>query len=197
VPQQCLFCPNVINSAEHLFSKWIIKDLKMAPAVKVTIGRAPSTWVANPDIKIPSVCKPCNNVWMGNLETANQSVLRAMINDDPMWLSKKDQAKLCRWALMKAMIIDSVNPQRPLFYCSAERTEVKSATIPIGTLVWLGRLSRKAFHAGGTDVWGEINKIPKAFHGNVTSFVMGHLVIQVLSGHCSGDSCSKWPVRWL
>lgn len=43
----------------------------------------------------------------------------------------------------------------------------------------------KAFHVGGTDVWGDIDKIPKAFHGCVTNIVMGHLVMQVLTGRAS------------
>jgi hypothetical protein len=183
VPKQCLFCPNPVDSAEHLFSKWIIKDLENAPPIRVSIGKTPSTWVASPEIKIPSVCKPCNNEWMGNLETASKGQLHAMINDDPCWLTKKDQVKLARWVLMKAMVIDSINPQRPLFYLNAERTQVKSATIPVGTLVWLGRLSSHNFHAGGTDIWGDLDEIPKGFQGNVTTMVMGHLVTQVLSGH--------------
>jgi hypothetical protein len=85
---------------------------------------------------------------MGNLETRNQPFIHAMINDDPCWLSKKDQKKLVRSALLKAMVIEATNEQRPFFYSNEEREQIKSDSgIPIGTLVWLGRFSAKGFYA--------------------------------------------------
>jgi hypothetical protein len=181
--RQCLFCSNPVDSAEHLWSDWILKDLRMAPSVRITVGKLPSVWIASPEVKIEVVCRTCNNGWMGNLESANKGALKAMINDDPMWLSKKDQARLCRWALMKAMVIDAVNEERPTFYGDDERLEVKSGTIPVGNLVWLGRLSSKGFHAGGTDIWGDVGEDPIGFRGNVTTIIVGHLAIQLLTGH--------------
>jgi hypothetical protein len=181
--RQCLFCPNPVNSNEHVFSNWILKDLKLVTALKITIGRKPSVFLAKPEVKVRSVCRPCNNGWMSGLENENKTAIRAMINDDPCWLTEKTQTSLCRWAVMKAMVIESANRQRALFYDSDERTEIKSSSIPTGTLAWLGRLSAKAFHAGGTDIWGDVETIPKGFHGSVTTIIMGHLVIQILNGH--------------
>lgn len=100
------------------------------------------------------------------------------------------------------MVIDAINSQRPLFYGSSEREQLHaSSTIPAGTLIWLGRLSAKAFHFGGTDVWGEIDRVPSAFHGCVTNIVMGHLVVQVFTGHAPSLSDGKLfvncrPGKW-
>jgi len=161
-----------------------LTDLELATTVKATIGNQPSVNIPHPEIKIKSVCQTCNNQWMSALETQNRASTHAMINDDPCWLTEKDQKSLVRWALMKAMVIESANRKRSLFYSIEEKMQIKSdSDIPAATLVWLGRLSAKAFHAGGTDIWGDIDNVPKAFHGCVTSIIVGHLVIQVLSGH--------------
>ncbi len=181
--KKCLFCPNSVDSAEHIWSDWILNDLKMAESIRQTIGRQESVWLASPEIKLECVCKTCNNEWMGRLEDTNTLHMRAMINDDPFGLTPRDQSKMARWAVLKAMVIDSINPERPLFYTQTERDGLKHSAIPPRTLVWLGSLSVKAFHGGGTDIWGDMDKIPKAVHGCVTAIVIGHLVIQVLTLH--------------
>jgi len=86
---------------------------------------------------------------------------------------------------MKAMVVDSANRERKCFYSTLEKTQLRTpaSVIPVGTLVWLGRFAVKAFHAGGTDVWGQIDEIPKAFQCCVTTIVVGHLVCQILTAH--------------
>jgi hypothetical protein len=156
----------------------------LATPIKVTIGKAPSVYIDKPDARVKCVCSSCNSQWMSDLESANKPAIRAMINGDSYWLTEKDQWFLVRWVLMKAMVIESANRRRPFFYDSQKKGQVKTGSaIPVGTLVWLGRISEKAFHAGGTDIWGEIDEISRAVHGCVTSIVVGHLAIQVLSGH--------------
>ena len=180
--QQCLFCPNPIDSAEHIWSDWILEDLKLATPIRVTVGRD-STWVKSPTIKVECVCRACNNGWMSRLEESSKLIIHAMINDDPCGLSKRDQNKLSRWAVLKAMVLDFCNPKRALFYTQAEREALKDSIIPDRSLIWLGRFPKKAFHVGGTDIWGEIQEIPKAGHGCVTTIIAGHLVFQVLTFH--------------
>jgi len=192
MPRQCLFCPNPVDSAEHIWSDWILDDLKLATAVRITIGKAESVWVDNPEVKIECVCRKCNNGWMSALEEANKFAIRAMINDDPCGLTKRDQDKLTRWAVLKTMVLESCNSVRPLFYTQTEREALKNtSSIPARTLVWLGRFSVKAFHAGGTDAWGEIEKVPKASHSCITTFVVGHLVVQVLTLHVFGQFANQ------
>lgn len=186
--RQCLFCTRPVNSKEHIFSNWILKDLKHAETIKATIGKRPSFYLAKPEIKVGVVCRSCNNGWMSDLETENKPAIQAMINSDPCPLTCTGQESLSRWAVMKAIVIDSINSQRCLFYDSPERERLRTASmIPAGTLIWLGRLSVKAFHVGGTDVWGEINKVAKAFHGCVSNILMGHLVIQIFTGHARSE----------
>lgn len=113
--RQCLFCPNSVNSKEHVFSNWIIKDLKHAEAIKATIGKKPPFYLAKPEIKVGVVCKSCNNSWMSDLETDNKVAIQAMINDDACSLTTKDQMQLSRWSVMKAMVVDAINAKGPFF----------------------------------------------------------------------------------
>lgn len=182
MPRQCLFCPNPVDSAEHIWSDWILNDLKQAPSIRVAIGKKEPVWLADPNVTIECVCRNCNNGWMSRLEEANKLAIRAMINNESCGLTKSDQERLSRWAVLKAMVLESCNDDRQLFYNRTQRTELKtSSTVPSRTLVWLGRLSTKGFHAGGTDAWGDIDAIPRASHSCVTTVVAGHLVVQILT----------------
>lgn len=187
VKKRCIFCLGAVNSAEHIWSEWILNDLKLAPPVRATVGYR-SVWMESPTVKIKTVCGKCNNGWMSKLEEANKLPVHSMINDEPCGLTKSDQTKLSRWAMLKAMVVDSANPGRRFFFSQDERSKLRElSAIPERTLVWVGRLDRKAFHAGGTDIWGDVDKVPKASHGNVTTLIIGHLVIQLLTLHVASQ----------
>jgi hypothetical protein len=122
---------------------------------------------------------------MSDLENENKPHILAMMHGRSIILKPAQQRSLARWSTLKAMVIDGSSPKRIPFYSSSERIGMKppSSFIPVGTVAWIGRLSVKAFHAGLTDTFGEINHIPKAFHGCVVTIIVGHLVIQVVTMH--------------
>jgi hypothetical protein len=124
---------------------------------------------------------------MSDVENENKPHMLAMMNGKQTVLQPTEQKLLTRWAILKAMVPDGSSQTRRAvpFYSESEKTGMKppSCSLPVGTLVWIGRLSVKAFHAGLTDTFGKVNNIPKAFHGCVTTIIVGHLVIQVLTMH--------------
>jgi hypothetical protein len=185
--KRCLFCPRTVDSAEHLWSDWILKDLKPVEPIQIKIGKTLSKWVDNPEVRIRCVCQKCNNGWMSDIENENKPHMLAMMNDKPLVLQPTKQKLLTRWAILKAMVLDGSSPTRRAapFYSESERFEMKPPlrSLPVGTIVWIGRLSVKAFHAGLTDTFGEINGIPKAFHCCVVTIIVGHLVIHVVTLH--------------
>ncbi len=185
MPKQCLFCDSSVDSVEHIWSKWILQELKPTQAIRVQIRRRVDKYVDNPEAVVKCVCQGCNGGWMSALEVDNIPHMREMLHDRSILLNPVQQKSLARWAVLKAMVIEAVNRQRTLFYDDSERLGLKppSPFLPVGTMVWIGRYSRKGFHAGGTDIWGDIDGTPKAMHGAVTSIVVGHLVIQVLTAH--------------
>jgi hypothetical protein len=184
--KKCLFCPNPADSAEHIWSDWILRDLKPTQPIQIKIGKAEAKWSDNPEVRIKCVCEKCNNGWMSDIEGENKPHMLAMMNGKPVLLTPMQQKLLARWAILKAMILDGSSPKRRIpFYSASERVGMKPPlrALPIGTFTWIGRLSVKAFHAGLMDTAGEIDNIPKAFHGCVTTIVVGHLVIQVMTMH--------------
>jgi|SRR5271169_2007089 len=183
--KRCLFCPRAVDSAEHIWSDWILEDLKPVQPIHIKIGKTMSKWVDNPEVRVKCVCQKCNNGWMSDIENENKPHMSAMMNGKPTVLEPKQQKLLTRWAILKAMVLDGSSKSRGPFYSESERTDMKppSRSIPIGTHAWIGRLSLKSFHAGLTDTFGEIGNIPRAFHGCVTTIIVGHLTIQVVTLH--------------
>jgi hypothetical protein len=183
--RQCLFCFNTASSREHVWSDWILKDLRPVSSIRIRIGKRPDAWSGNPEIRVNCVCSQCNSGWMSTLESENKPHMRPMMNDEATVLEPSQQKLLARWAVLKATIIEAANRQKIPFYTQAERFafEPPSAFLPVRTFVWIGRLSQKGFHAGGTEIWREMGNISRAAHGAVTTIIVGHLVIQVLTVH--------------
>ena len=184
--KQCLFCSNPVDSAEHVWSDWILKDLKPSKPIHIKIGKPAGKWVDNPEARIKCVCQKCNNGWMNDIDGENKPHMLAMMNDKNEVLTPAQQKLLTRWAILKAMVLDGANPKKRIpFYSEPERVGMKppSRSLPVGTRTWIGRLSDKAFHAGLGDTFGKIDDIPKGFHGCDTTIIVGHLVIQVVTMH--------------
>jgi len=183
--RQCLFCTNPANSGEHLWSGWILKDLKLVNPIHIKRGKNFSKWIDKTEVEMKWVCaKDCNGGWMSDIETENQPHMLAMMNDRPTILEPHEQKLLARWAILKAMVLDG-SRRYERFYNESERFAMKPPlrALPISTVVWIGRLSIKAFHAGLTDSFGQINGIPKAFRNCIVTIIVGHLVIQVVTMH--------------
>jgi hypothetical protein len=183
--RQCLFCPNSVNSREHIWSDWILEDLKLTQPIRIRIGKHTDVWTDNPEIRVNCVCRKCNNGWMSEVENQNKPHILPMMHGAAITLTPRQQKLLTRWAVLKAMVIDTANRRRLPFYSDEERVRLMppSAVLPVRTSVWIGRFSRKGFHAGGTDIWRQVGKVPKALHGCLTTIIVGHLAIQALTLH--------------
>jgi hypothetical protein len=199
MPKKCIFCPNPANSAEHLFSDWILKELKdISGPINIKLGKRANVWKHTPEIKVSCVCHKCNNGWMSDLETNNQPHMRTMIQGNSIVLEPSQQKQLARWAILKSVILDAADRQRAPFYTVEEKESLKppSASCLLGTTIWIGRLSSRGFHIGGTDLAGSIDEVPKAYRGSVTTAILGHLVIQVLSVHVIPRFADFRKLRW-
>jgi hypothetical protein len=185
VSRLCLFCENSADSAEHIWSDWILRDLRPTQPIRVRIGKRLDVEVDNPEIKVRCVCRKCNNEWMSDLEDQNKAQISAMMHGRGIVLEPMQQKLFARWAVLKAMIIESSDRQRTLFYDGFERKSLKppSFAMPVRTHVWVGRFVGTGFHAGGTYIFASMENIPNAVRGCVTTIVVGHLAIQVLTTH--------------
>lgn len=181
--KQCFFCLNPVDSAEHLWSEWILKEIKPTEPIRFAKGKHPPKWIDNPEVRITCVCHKCNNSWMSDIEIENKPHMLPMIRDHQTTLEPQQQKSLTRWAILKAIVLQGADRGRAPFYTDDERRDFKppSSLIPAATHVWIGRYSEIGFHAGGTGILRPLENIPKAIHGLVTTIVVGHLAIQVLT----------------
>jgi hypothetical protein len=122
---------------------------------------------------------------MSILETGCIPLIGCLAQDISTPLDNSHQSLLTVWALKTAMVTDSTNKTtRNLFYEKGEREALRTNyTIPARTKVWIGRASKSSLAAIGTDIWLDLLPTRKVAKGSVTTIVVGHLAIQVLSIH--------------
>src|SRR5579864_5161898 len=135
--RKCLFCPNPVDSAEHLWSDWILEDLKPVEPIHIKFGKTFAKWVDDPEVRIRCVCQRCNNGWMSSIESENKPHMLAMMNDKSTLLAPTQQKLLTLWAILKAMVLDGSS--RSLcshVYTASERGAMKppSRSLPVGTI---------------------------------------------------------------
>jgi len=178
-----LFCPNSADSAEHIWSDWILQDLKPVKPIRIKIGKTFTKWVDNREVRIKCVCQKCNNGWMSEIESENKPHMHAMINGKSTVLQPAQQKLLTRWAILKSMVLDGSSKRRIPCFSESDRLAMKPPlrALPVGTFTWIGRLSIKQFHAGLTDTYGAINEVPNAYRACITTIIVGHFVIQVMT----------------
>src|SRR5216683_917070 len=69
MPKQCLFCDNVADTKEHLWSDWILQGLKRVHPIRQVIQKSePREFYG--DVRIKCACSTCNHGWMTDLENS-------------------------------------------------------------------------------------------------------------------------------
>jgi hypothetical protein len=149
-----------------------------------TVNTPPLRW-HGPKFKTKKLCRrQCNNGWMSDLENAVRPTMACLINDFEMDLDAEQQRLLARWAVKTAMVIEGVKQAKNGFYTPEERSAFRQTLVPpVQTAVWIGRCVQS------NNLHGEARKLhvsnPTAANpltdGCATTFVIGRLVLQVLS----------------
>ena len=182
--RQCLFCLNPANSKEHLWPDWILQSLKHRTPIRQNIGKSP-TKVFNGPLTVRCVCRTCNGGWMSQLESDAKTTIGPLMHDLSFSLDAPQQETVSAWAVKTAMVVEATNRRtRACCYTQQECEHLRlQRSIPIRTLAWLGRFSASGLLATGTDIWLDIDGVKKAAHGCVTTIIVGHLALQVLTAH--------------
>jgi len=124
---------------------------------------------------------------MSALESENIPHMKPMILDTPIILDEAQQRSVAAWGVKTAMVSDSMKgrnaPNR--FYEKAECVALReSRTIPELTRIWIGRVDEfNHLWDAGTDVSLMGSDGTRTGTASVHSFVAGHFVIQIVSGH--------------
>ncbi len=185
----CLFCDNPAGSREHLWPSWVHRRKKFGP-IRHQIGERPEKILPDPEQKLATVCKECNNGWMSDLENENVPTLGAMFADVAIPLDDNAQTRLAHWTLKTSMVVDSVQGRGAInrFYQREECVNMRlRRSIPERTRIWIGRSALQSLAAVGTHVGIFTPEIPARTPAMVVNIVIGHLAIQIMSLHVHQD----------
>lgn len=185
----CIFCSHRANSKEDTWPIWLQKCVNRgytSGPLKIWRGpdATPDTWGGpNAAIKVRHVCKSCNNGWMSGLETANKSILGALVTDFALPLEKETQELIALWVTKTAMVFECLNPKHRWFFTDTDRQSfLVNWRPPDGMLIWLGRYAHYVGISGEARRLGhrqEDHNFPLS-EGYLSTFVFGHLVLQSL-----------------
>lgn len=120
---------------------------------------------------------------MSALEEEIKPVIGCAMQDVSVSLDRIQQNNIALWAIKTSMVAEAIDPTRTPFYQKSERLELRyNSVMPAATTVWLGRFSGSSLLAQGTDIWIDIAEgLPKTPNGYVSTILVGHLVVQILS----------------
>ena len=180
--KQCLFCENYANSKEDTFPLWLLEIVGNRQDMRKAVSDLPiKIQKGSSVLRIRTVCTTCNNGWMSKLEQDTIPVLRPLLVDLSVRLSPEQQSLLASWAMKTGVVLDSIH-KHTRFYRKEECKNLReNRTIPTGTVVWIGRYLGNGLHAGQSDFSLDSPPHRKIANGCVITFVLGHVVFQILS----------------
>jgi hypothetical protein len=173
--------------------------------LRISIGGSPEKIINNPEQKISTVCRKCNNGWMSDLEAQNIPLIGCLMQDTAAPLDASQQSSLAAWTINTAMVLDSMKGlKKSLFYDRSECVKMReNQTIPDRSRIWIGRSSLNSLGAFGTDLAIVLPDILKVGVGCATTIIVGHLAVQVLATHVVSEHEDKnignippKPGRW-
>lgn len=164
-----------------------------------SLGGEPHRTVPRAELEVRCVCDRCNCGWMHDLEDLNIPLIGCLMQDVALRLDRDQQQLIARWAIKTSMVQDAIyTKKRTLFYTTSEREAARCNTsLPEFTRVWLGRLSFSTLSADGFDLaltlhdrWREVSE---PVDGCVSTFVVGHLILQIITVHVSEEYDRQRP----
>jgi len=191
----CIFCDNPAGSPEHLWPDWVHEFIRKNGidllGLRVQIGNQPEVIESDLEKTIDTVCKKCNNTWMGEFEHKNRPRFLKMLQNEPFTLDPGGMKIITEWAVLKSMVLESDKARHGFepFYTREECIAFREQhEIPARTRVWVGALDE--FHIGGHTTGFTINGNggkTRIGTGAVNTIYMGYFVCQVVTEHFFPD----------
>lgn len=144
------------------------------------------------DLRVRSVCKPCNEGWMSRIEVGASRFASGMLEGRGRLLHSGGQTALARWALLKAMVGQLVfrsSPKEsipPSHYRELFETDQESGTPPgvvtvtMGQTAWRERQAEAGFHAFNGLARGEDKSATAPLDGYLLTFSCLDIVFQIV-----------------
>jgi hypothetical protein len=144
----CIFCDAVADTEEDIFSSWIVRDqerryphiVEFELVRRTSRGAFTDTSPRPVPLRLPVMCRKCNNVWGGRIEQKTKPVIEQMMVGEPVKLSRGRQYQLARLALVKFMCLEFETDEdvTTAFFTKQERHLFrKTGNFPLGERLWI------------------------------------------------------------
>lgn len=129
---------------------------------------------------------------MSRLESSVRPYMGPMLHGISLPLNREQQKTISAWIIKTAMVLQATASSEHHFHDRPEREAFRSVSaIPERSLMWLGRFSGSGLLADGIELRFNIDNVPKAADGCVTTIILGQLVAQVLTVHYGPEQHNK------
>lgn len=189
-PRRCVFCRESGASEEHVFAKWISRAVsgkgKGMFEMTATHPPRPKRTAKIMAVTNRAVCKPCNEGWMSDLETAVRPLIFDAIQGRlATFAAATDRITVAAWAFKTALMLDCCWPDRNVpekHYRYLYRRRIPPPNVYVSVAAYFpmeGEEIRTAW--GNRSVWKAKPPLEK-FDGYRITFSVGNIVFQAF-GH--------------
>jgi hypothetical protein len=112
VRKRCVFCGEMGSSREHVFARWISRQLVHsggAPFTLTTTSGRSKAGLPTVSVVTRDVCEPCNHGWMAKIEETAKPLLSGTIRGEAATWDATEQLAVATWAFKTAMMLDRSN----------------------------------------------------------------------------------------
>jgi hypothetical protein len=214
---QCIFCgPHKNMSREHIWADWLRKyiphNMERHKAVFTHIHPDPAKSTrevrkreGDPHARrLKIACKPCNSVWMGDLQELAKPHLVPMLLGKRVGLYRNGQTAVAAWATMFVMTADFINHDYISISAKERRWFMENQKPPSHWRIWIGKFENRIqagrwYHTVLTFKDDETEIAPGGSEpiGNTqtSTILLGdHLIIHVMSSRIMRRIIKRWEL---
>jgi hypothetical protein len=187
--KKCAFCTHPADSPEHVFSDWMLELLPRNEQFicnERIVSRDEYVRYRKRKIEIvaKSVCTPCNNTWMSDLENQLKPIFKdAFFDEVPRIFSPSELSTIAAFAFKTLVIANHKNLTTVPYFTAAQRYSFRrKLIIPNGVQVWMA--TRKVISGKYYGFWKSINggsdqESPLGFTNYVCTWNFQNIILQV------------------
>ena len=142
--RSCIFCDSKKLSIEDVWPLWLMRHFPPSETSTMSSECGKKNYgtrsIKKPKLTLRRICTICNNGWMSALEARVMPIIISLLHDKLFLIEPEIQLEIAQWAVKTAMVLESIDTEKTLFYTNDERRNMsKFLTIPPHTQVWIAK----------------------------------------------------------
>ena len=179
---------------------------KLLPGRKRLTMRGPNREVIKTRVastinwKAKVVCEPCNNGWMSDMENnhAKPAMADLLLGKKNILVDKKRADSLALFTFKTAVVLDYLtNDVNPFFDRAVRHKFKESLAIPSHIRMWLNSFAPTGRGEANTFYNEADLPAPKGVQMYVCTFLVNHLILQLVACRVSGFTCLARKDKFL